>query len=239
MSNGPLQQCRVAIDGPVASGKSAVGSAVAERLGCPFVDTGAMYRAFTWLALREGIAPEDADGLARLAANVAIQAGPPTGSPNAIDRAAGIRINGLDATPHLREPAVEQHVSRVSAVPAVRARLVALQRQLAGSCVVMAGRDIGSVVLPDAEVKVYLDATVEERARRRFQERVAKGEQADYETVLAELRRRDESDQTRATSPLRPADDAVRLMTDGLSLGQVIDAVLRLSEPCREDQGGV
>lgn len=223
---------RVAIDGPAASGKSAVGSAVAARLDVPFIDTGGMYRALTWLALQRGIAPHDADALSRLAAAITMQVDP---APAGSSAYCHVIVDGQDATPHLRDAAVEQSVSLVSAVPEVRRRLVGLQRHLAGGSVVMAGRDIGSVVLPDAVVKVFLDASAEERARRRQRELLADGKAADFEQLLRGMRRRDRLDSTRTVSPLQPAADAVRLSTDGLDLEQVIGRVMQLiqgHQPC-------
>jgi cytidylate kinase len=226
---GPPRALRIAIDGPSASGKSAAGSLVAQQLGYRFVDTGAMYRAITWLALERSVDPGDSEALARLAAEATM----------AVDVAAGpedharVLVNGLDATPHLREPVVEAAVSQVSAVPEVRAAMVAIQRRLAAEgAAVMAGRDIGTVVLPDAELKVYLDASVDERARRRAAELQSKGVAANVATVRDELARRDAYDSGRAVSPLRPADDAERINTDGLTLDQVVERVLELAR-CR------
>ena len=216
---------RIAIDGPAASGKSAVGSAVAARLQIPFVDTGVMYRAVTWLALQRGVSVEDAAALAALAATVRIEFTPEAGRAEP-DR---VTIDGLDATRHVRDGEVERSVSQVSAVPAVRERLLDLQRRLAAASVVMAGRDIGSVVLPAAELKLFLDASPEERARRRQVELLARGEPATYEELLAQMRRRDHLDSTRAVAPLRAAADAVRLATDGLSLDEVVGRVLELA----------
>ena len=216
---------RIAIDGPGASGKSAVGSRVAARLGLPFVDTGAMYRAITWLALRRGIPITDAEALAALARIASIEIGPP---PPGGREYATIRIGGEDATPHLREAAVERAVSPVSAVPSVRAVMVELQRQAAAGQIVMAGRDIGTVVLPDADVKVFLDASPEVRARRRLQEVAASGASVTYAEVLADLRRRDEIDSTRPVAPLRPAGDATVINTDDLPVDRVVERVLEL-----------
>jgi cytidylate kinase len=200
---------------------------VAVRLGLPFIDTGAMYRAITWLALQRGIAIADTGALAELARTAPVEvSAPPPGSA----AHAAIRIGGLDATAHLREEAVERAVSPVSAVPEVRVVMVDLQRRAAGTNVVMAGRDIGTVVLPDAEVKVYLIASPEVRARRRVAELAARHVATTYESVLAELRRRDEIDSTRAIAPLRPAEDAAVIDTDGLELEQVVAQVLELAE---------
>lgn len=199
---------------------------MAARLGLPFVDTGAMYRAITWLALRRGVAITDAGALAALAhaAPVAI-APPPPGSREY----ATIHIDGEDATPYLREAAVERAVSPVSAVPDVRAVMVDLQRRAATGSIVMAGRDIGTVVLPDAEVKVYLDASPEVRARRRLQELQARGVETDFDAVLADLRRRDAIDSTRAVAPLRPASDAKVIDTDAFTVDEVVERVAALA----------
>ncbi len=214
---------RIAIDGPGASGKSAVGSRVAARLGLPFVDTGAMYRAITWLALKRGVPVTDVVGLADLARSAPVEVAPP---PTESREYATIRIGGEDATPYLRDPVVERAVSAVSAVPAVRSVMVDLQRRAAAGAIVMAGRDIGTVVLPDAEVKVYLDASPEVRAHRRMDELVARGAPRTYDDVLLELRRRDDIDSTRAVAPLRPASDALVLNTDHLSIDEVVARVL-------------
>jgi CMP/dCMP kinase len=202
-----------------------VGSRVAAALGYPFVDTGAMYRAITWLALQEGVSIADAEALAALAHTAPIEVGPP--APGSSEYAT-IRIGGRDATPHLREAEVERAVSPVSAVPEVRAVMVHLQRRAAPGSIVMAGRDIGTVVLPDADLKVYLDASPEERARRRVAEQRAKGAKVTFESVLADLRRRDEIDSSRAVAPLKPADDAHIIGTDGLTIEQVVGRILGL-----------
>jgi cytidylate kinase len=211
---------RIAIDGPAASGKSAVGSAMASRLGLPFIDTGGIYRALTWLALSRGIALDNSTGLTDLAstADLKIESDATGGTT--------VSIDGLDATAFLRTDEVEQAVSAVSAVPGVRAYLVAIQRQLAGTRSVMAGRDIGSVVLPDAELKLFLDASPEERARRRAAELAGKG--PDYATLVQQMRRRDYLDSHRLVAPLQRASDAVRLVTDRMSLADVLDQALSL-----------
>ncbi len=202
-----------------------MGTRVAAALGLPFIDTGAMYRALTWLALERGVPIDDPVALTALARSTSVAvAAPPPGST----QPALIRVDGLDAGPHLRDPEVERAVSIVSAVPAVREVMVQLQRQAASGQVVMAGRDIGTVVLPDADLKVYLDASPEVRARRRVAELAARGAAAEYEAVLADLRRRDALDSSRAVAPLRPADDAVVIDTDPLDVEQVVARVLAL-----------
>lgn len=209
----------------MAAGKSTVSSRVAHELGYPFLDTGAMYRAITWLALESGVDPEDEVALAELAAEALIEAGPPL-TP---EEPCSMRVNGRDVTSDLRSPAVEAAVSLVSRVAAVRRRLVATQQRIAAQGpIVMAGRDIGTVVLPEAELKLYLDASLAERARRRHQELRERGDPRSLRVLRADLRRRDAIDSTRAVSPLQPAPDAHVLQTDGLTLEEVIQRVLAL-----------
>jgi cytidylate kinase len=223
----------IAIDGPVASGKSDVGVLVARRLGCLFLDTGAMYRALTWLALRRGLDPEDEEAITRLVAetNMEVSQSPPgSGGPPGGERCR-IRVDGEDATPHLRTPEVEAAVSLVSRVPAVRREMVRIQRQLAQQGpTVMVGRDIGTTVLPDADLKVYLEASREERARRRCRQLGLEGQTPSFDAVLADLERRDNIDSSRELSPLRPAADAVIIKTDGVILEDVVKKVLSLAE---------
>lgn len=185
-----------------------------------------MYRAVTWLALQRGVDVADRAALAALAESAALRIGPP---PPDGREACSISVDGTDVTPFLRDAAVERNVSPVSAVPAVRHTLVRLQREAAPANVVMAGRDIGTVVLPDAELKVYLDASNETRAIRRQAELAQKGRVESLEQVRADLARRDEIDSGRAASPLRPAADAVILDTDGLALDDVVEQVVRLA----------
>lgn len=199
---------------------------MARALGYRFLDTGSMYRALAWLVVRQGIDPRDEEAVASLAAaaTMEVESGP-TGSPEQ----SIILVDGLDATPYLRSPEVEAAVSWVSSVPRAREVMVELQRRLAGGGgVVVAGRDIGTVVLPDADLKVYLDASTEVRASRRQSELASMGESFDPESVLRELVRRDAIDSTRDASPLRPAADAVVIDTDGLTLDEVVDRVLSL-----------
>ncbi len=211
----------IAIDGPVASGKTAVGLRLAKELGYRLVDTGMMYRAMTWLALKEGVDVQDAAALTRLAASARIELGQPSG-----DHLATIRINGHEVTSELRKPDVDRNVSYVSRVPGVREAMVAIQRRLAAEGrIIMLGRDIGTVVLPDAPLKIYLDASAEQRARRRYLELREAGIERPESEILEELRARDEMDRNRHASPLRPADDARVIETDNLTLEQVVDRV--------------
>ena len=221
----------IAIDGPVASGKSAVGSRVARRLGYRFIDTGVMYRAVTWLALERKLGLSDEAALTRMAKQAQLTLAP--GPPDAPE-AARVVIDGADVTDRLRSAEVGEAVSLVSRVAGVRRAMVDLQRQLAAAGgVVMAGRDIGTVVLPDAPLKVYLDASVEERVRRRHDELVATGREASPEEVRQELALRDAIDSGRDVSPLRPAEDAIMIHTDHLTLDQVVEKIMEHVAQCR------
>jgi cytidylate kinase len=205
----------IAIDGPAGSGKSTVARAVAERLGLEYLDTGAMYRSVTFAALRRGIDPTDDDAVGALAASLDI----------AVDNAA-VTVDGVDASIEIRGPEVTRAVSTVAANPAVRTELVSRQREWArrrGGGVIE-GRDIGSVVFPDALVKVYLTASKDARAGRRAKEVT----DLDYETVAADLARRDALDQGREVSPLAEAGDAVAIDTTDLDVDQIVAAVLDL-----------
>ena len=218
----------IAIDGPSASGKSSVGSLVAERLGYLFLDTGATYRALTWLALQRGVHLEDEEGLGRLAAQADMKLGPPAAGSS---ERCTIWVDGEDLTAVLRRPEVEAAVSLVSSAPQVRRALVARQRRLASrGRVVMAGRDIGTAVLPGADLKVYLDASVEERARRRQEQLALLGRSSSQGHIREEILRRDAIDSGREASPLRVADDAIVINTNGLSLEQAVEKVLALVE---------
>lgn len=214
----------IAIDGPAASGKSVVGAMIATRLGYRFLDTGAMYRAVTWVALQHGIDISDAAAVGALADSLSIDVH--LGKGAAIEP-TGVTVDGVDVTSRLREPEVEANVSLVSRVAAVRQALVRIQRSIARSGrVVMAGRDIGSIVLPDADLKVYLDASREVRARRRAEQLRAAGDQPDLDALVADLARRDGIDSSRDVSPLTAANGAVIIKTDDLTVEQVIERIL-------------
>jgi len=218
----------IAIDGPAAAGKSTVGQALARRLGYRYLDTGAMYRAVTWAALERGIPIDDEAAITKLAESITIDIAPPTRDDG---RQYTVYVDGEDVTWALRRAEVDAAVSKVAAYPGVRRALVARQRRLAGrGQVVVVGRDIGTVVLPQADLKLYLDASVEERARRRYRERLERGEAADYAQILHDMQRRDRLDSSRETAPLRPAEDAVIVNTDGLDAQQVVEKVLELVE---------
>ena len=216
----------IAIAGPAASGKTTLGKRLADWLGYLFFDTGVMYRAVTWAALDQGVAVQDETAVVALAekANVDIR-------PASLNDGRGydVTLDGVDITWEIRLPQVDANVSIVSVYPGVR-RIMSLQQRRIGlrGRVVMVGRDIGTVVLPEADLKLYLDASAEERARRRYQERIDRGEAANLEAILAVVRERDRIDSTRAVAPLRPAEDAVLIDSDGLNAEQVFASVKNL-----------
>ena len=214
----------IAIDGPAGAGKSTIGALVAERLGYLFLDTGAMYRAVSLAALRRGIDPDDGTRLAALAREVRIAIGPPTVRDG---RAYTVLLDGDDVTWAIRGADVDRVVSQVARVPQVRDAMVEQQRTLAErGRLVMVGRDIGTVVLPHAERKIFLTATAGERAKRREEELRARGEVRPRQELLQEILRRDRLDSERAVAPLRAAEDAIVVQTDGLSVGQALERIL-------------
>lgn len=216
----------IAIDGTVASGKSTIGGLLAECLWYTYLDTGAMYRTVTWVALQQGIDIADEEAISALAESVEINITLPTVDDG---RQYTVYANGQDVTWQIRCPEVDANVSPVSAYPGVRMALTDQQRRMGRQGrIVMVGRDIGTVVLPEADLKIYLDATVEERARRRYWEILERGEEAYYGEVLASMRRRDKIDSEREAAPLRPADDAIIIDTTGLSIAEVLAKVEEL-----------
>jgi cytidylate kinase len=216
----------IAIDGPAASGKSTLGLRLAAQLGYLFFDTGVMYRAITWLALDQGLSIEDAAAVTHLAETAEIDVRP---ASQADGRTSDVLVNGRDVTWLIRSPQVEGSVSIVAAYPGVRAAMTLQQRRIGlRGRVVMVGRDIGTVVLPEADIKIYLDASAEERARRRQLELAQRGKPASYDEILNEIRRRDQIDSTRTVAPLKPAAQAVILNSDGRNAEQILDQVLAL-----------
>jgi cytidylate kinase len=214
----------VAVDGPSGAGKSTASRGLARRLGFRYVDTGAMYRAVAFLGAEAGIDRNDADRLGELAATLAFE------FVEAADATPRVLVGGRDVTAAIRQPEVSQMASAVSAHPQVRRHLVSAQRVMAAGCdVVMEGRDIGTVVLPDAQLKVFVTAAAEVRAERRSRELAAGGIRTSAARVESEHAERDARDSSRATAPLRPADDAVVMDTSALSLEEVIDAMERLA----------
>lgn len=226
----------ICIDGPAASGKTTVAKALAERLGFLYLDTGVLYRALTWVALRRGIRVSDASALASLARSVRIEARP---APDGDQRQTIVVADGEDISLVIRSPEVDANVSEVSAHADVRAALVDLQRSFAEKgAVVLAGRDMGTVIWPQAEVKLYLEASAEERARRRQRQAREQGTDLEFEAVLAELRRRDQFDSSRAVAPLRPADDAIIVDTTPLTVDQVVERALEIARSCSSTTTG-
>ncbi|MBA3415610.1 MAG: (d)CMP kinase [Chloroflexia bacterium] len=228
MSFGPDDHRNViAIDGPAAAGKSTVARLLAARLGALLFDTGSLYRALTVAARRDGVAAGDGPALARLARTIEIEVRPDSAADG---RLYSVLLDGEDVTWVLRSLQVEQSVSMVAAHPQVRDALMPHQRRIAaGGSVVMVGRDIGTVVVPDAGLKVFLLASEQERARRRFDEQRARGGKMTLDEVLTDLRRRDALDASRATAPLRAADDALLVATDGLDIDQVVAEIVHLA----------
>jgi cytidylate kinase len=221
---GNLKPQLIALDGPVAVGKSSVGSLLAKRLGYVFFDTGMIYRAFTWKVLKSGVSTEDKERLCELVAATEF------GFVPSKEGLLSVFIDGEDVSSRLLSTEIERLVALIAKVAEVRQAMVSEQRKLAQrGKVVMAGRDIGTVVLPWAGLKIFLTASTEERARRRHKELLRRGENSSLETVLADLRRRDEMDINRTISPLKPADDAIIINTENLSLEQVVDKICTLA----------
>ncbi len=226
----------IAIDGPAAAGKSTIAALLAEKLGYTYFDTGVMYRAVTWVALERGLDIADEEAITALAETIRIDVTRPTVDDG---RQYTVYAEGSDVTWQIRRPEVDANVSPVSAYPGVRAALTAQQRRIGRQGhIVMVGRDIGTVVLPDADLKIYLDASAEERARRRYLEIRDRGQPAEYEEILEAMRRRDKIDSEREAAPLRPANDAIVVDTEGLSIEQVlarVEELVRRLQSLREE----
>ncbi len=218
----------VAIDGPAGAGKSTIARRVAAALGSIYVDTGAMYRAMALYLFRKGIDPDDAEAISRECKNADIS----------IDFQNGeqvVLLSGENVNDYLRTPEVSDMASRTSVNPFVRKKLVELQQKLGRQKdVVMDGRDIGTVVLPDAQVKIYLTASVDVRAKRRYKELLEKGMEADLAQITEQIRERDERDMNRAVSPLKQADDAVLVDTSDMTIEEVTDRILEIIKEKRE-----
>ncbi len=226
-----MSDLRVTLDGPGSSGKSSVGAAAAARLSYRFLDTGVLYRAITLLSVLRDIEPDDGDALVAVVPEIRLLAD----DDGAMRRAS---IGGQDVTEQLHVPAVDRRVSAVSAQPEVRAALLDRQRDIAAAGrIILAGRDIGTVVLPDAELKIYLDVSVEERARRRAAERGLAPDSEAAATILTDLRRRDHLDTSRAVAPLRIPDDAVIVRSDGRAFEDTVAEVVEIIR-AREGPGG-
>ena len=217
----------IAIDGPSGAGKSSVSVEVARALGFSCLDTGAMYRSVAWQAVQNGVDLDDAESLGEIARTYDITFTHEPGNPKPI----GVSIGGADVTSAIRTAEIDRAVSPVSAVPAVREALVAQQQRIGRSGdYVVEGRDIGTVVFPEAPLKVFLTASNEARARRRVLQNEQRGVgSTDFETVLADIIRRDEYDSSRAASPLKPADDAVHVDSSDMTMEEVIDTICELA----------
>jgi len=216
--------CRltIAIDGPAGAGKSTVARRVADALGYLYIDSGAMYRAVAWKALQEGLPHTDEDAIVRVAESIDIS----FHREGSLQR---VLVDSQDVSEAIRTQEVANMASVVSAIPGVRHRLVAMQQAMGQKGgVVMEGRDIGTVVFPKAQVKIFLTASVKERARRRFEELKAKGVSAELDRIRAEVEERDLRDSTRAMSPLKPAEDAIQLDTNSLSIDEVVGHILEI-----------
>ena len=210
----------IAIDGPAGAGKSTVAKKVSAKLGFIYVDTGALYRAVGLYVLRKGASTTDQDAVTPLLADIRVEL-------KFIDGAQRVFLNGEDVSESIRQNEVSMAASNVSAIPSVRAFLFDLQRKIAEeNNIVMDGRDIGTVVLPHADAKIFLTATAEERARRRYLELEEKGQTVDYDQLLAEIKERDHNDSTRAIAPLKQAEDAVLVDTSKLPLEEAITCVM-------------
>ena len=209
----------VAIDGPAAAGKSTVAKLIAQRLGLTYIDTGAMYRAYTWYCMEQGVDCNDHDASIQFVGKIDILLKPD----------GTVLCNNIDVTRAIREPRVSLNVSPIATYKEVRLFLVDLQRKMAGeNSVIMDGRDIGTYVLPNADVKIYQIASVEKRAERRYKENMEKGIPCTYEDVVADVKKRDQIDSTRAFAPLRPAEDAIHLDTSDMTIDEVVAAVNKI-----------
>ena len=215
----------LAVDGPSGTGKSTMCRALAKKLDAKYVDTGAMYRVATLAVLRAGVDPTDTDAVIKATADLPLEV---SDDPDS----TAVLFAGEDVAREIRGPEATQHVSAVSAIPQVRVNLVELQRKLAREAgrAMVEGRDIGTVVLPDAPAKVYMTASAEVRAKRRFDQDVAAGRDVDFDAVLADVKRRDEADSSRKTSPLRPADDAEIVDTSEMTPDEVLAALTAVVE---------
>ena len=216
----------IAIDGPAASGKSTLGALLANFLGYLYFDTGVMYRAVTLAALQQGLSIDDEASVGELAQQVCIDVRPPSVDDG---RAYDVLLNGEDVTWAIRTDDVNAHVSPVSTYAAVRTAMTDQQRRIAHEQpVVMVGRDIGTVVVPDADLKIFLDASVRIRAQRRYEEMIHRGKEADFDLVYLSLKKRDKIDSSRKIAPLRPAEDAIVINADNLNINEVFEKAKEL-----------
>ncbi len=219
-----MSKFNIAIDGPAGAGKSTIAKAVSKALGCIYIDTGAMYRAIGVTALEKGVDPKDAEKIATILDDIDMKI-------ISKDDGQHILINGNDITGKIRTPDASMAASCVAVIPEVRLKLVDIQRDIAkNNNVVMDGRDIGTYVLPDAKIKIFLTAAVEERASRRYKELMEKGEKCSLDEVIADMIARDKQDSEREFAPLKKADDSILLDTTNLSLDESVTAILKIVE---------
>jgi len=225
LSNTVPARPPIAIDGPAVSGKSSVGRSLASHIGYRFLDTGLMYRAVTWNTIKNGFDVSDATAVAQSAESMDFAVSDGENGDNLIV------VNGEDVTKHLHAPAVDDSVSSVSSVGRVREIMVAEQRRLAtGGAIVIVGRDIGTVVIPEAPLKIYLTATARTRANRRYLDFIAEGTEIDFEDILRSMEQRDLVDSSRENSPLRTANDARVVDTDELTFDEVVNHIVELAK---------
>lgn len=231
VSNLPHGGLILAVDGPSGTGKSTTCRALAKQLDAKYIDTGAMYRVATLAVLRAGVDPQDTQAVIAATANLPLTV---SNDPDSTE----VILNGEDVSKEIREDEVTRNVSAVSAIPEVRTNLVQLQRKLADEShrAIVEGRDIGTVVLVDSPAKAFMTASAQVRAQRRYDQNVAAGIPAEFDTVLADVERRDAADSSRATSPLRPADDAVVVDTSEMSLEEVLDALITIVKESADER---
>ena len=212
----------VAIDGPAGSGKGTVTKLVAEKLNFITIDTGAMYRSAALEAVRKNIAPDDNEGLKKMMDNISIEL-------KKVDNVQKVYLNGEDVTKEIRTPLIDENSSKYSAIPYIREKITPIQRKMGeNGNVIMEGRDIGTVVFPDADVKIYLDATPEERANRRYKQNKEAGIESNYNEILENIKFRDYNDKTSKVAPLKMADDAIYLDSTNLNIDEVVEKVVSI-----------
>ena len=215
-----MSRINIAIDGPSGAGKSTLAKALAKKLGIYYLDTGSMYRAVGYAAVQSGVDIGDEDAIGAMLETIDLK----TEFENGVQK---MLLGGVDVMPHIRTPEISRAASDVSAYPCVRMKLVAMQREVAKSYdVVLDGRDIGTFVLPDAKYKYFVTADVNERAKRRHLELIAKGINKDYDAVLQEMQTRDKNDSSRSLAPLKQAEDAKLIDTTNMEIGEVVSAVM-------------
>jgi len=218
---------KIAIDGPGGAGKSTLAKAVAAKMGIVYVDTGALYRTIGYYVRQHGVSPDDAEGVIACLDDVKIEVKYEDGKQN-------VYLNGENHGDKIRTPEISMYASKVSAIPRVRAFLLDTQRDIAKkNSVIMDGRDIGTVILPDADLKIFLTASEECRAKRRYDELIARGQSVRYEDVLAEMNQRDTQDSTREVAPTAAAEDAILLDNTDMTFEQTVDKVISLAESCK------